>query len=54
MRLNELLNIHKRKNKVIESGNKKNTWATSNFMLMFLENSIKSYTRQPKFSDDDP
>lgn len=53
MRLNELLNTHKKKgqNKKIDS---RFVWATSNFMLMFLEPSILKYTSTPVFSEDNP
>lgn len=57
MRLNELLNFHK--NNVTKGdgpafNENKFLWATSNMVLMFLENVIKRYTRRPIFSLDNP
>jgi hypothetical protein len=57
MRLNELLNFHKNNN--LRSGEAppqvdKFHWATSNIVLMFLENAIKKYTKRPIFTEDNP
>jgi hypothetical protein len=45
MRLNKLLSVHKRKQKLNAEDTSTETnsfiWATSNLMLMFLENVIK-------------
>ena len=51
MRLNELLNVHKTKN---SQDGARFFWVTSNFTLMFLENSIRKYTRKPVFNQENP
>ena len=53
MRLNELLNIHKKEG----TGKKMDSrfvWTVSNFMLMFLEPSILKFTGSPVFEEEDP
>jgi len=60
MRLNELLNIHKNKKNVKSEDDEasplksmgKQTWTNSNLLLMFLENTIKRYTRTPTFDEN--
>ena len=58
MRLNELLNqpknINKKQHDESQQQESKFIWATSNIVLMFLENSIKKFTRKPVFTDDNP
>jgi hypothetical protein len=58
MRLNELLNFHKnhgsRPGDTTPQAETKLIWATSNIILMFLENVIKKYTRKPVFGEDNP
>lgn len=63
MRLNHLLNYHKRKMEEKNPKKKKgesfddplgkNNWATSNMVLMFLENSIKKLTKNPVYGGED-
>lgn len=48
MRLNELLSIHSPSKAEIKNF----TWATTNLILMFLENSIRKHTSKPQFRDD--
>jgi hypothetical protein len=52
MRCNELLSVHKRKKKDDVQSGPRTIWATTNFVLMFLENSILKHTRKPIFTDD--
>lgn len=57
MRLNQLISAHKRKKEEAEGKEKENTsktiWATSNITLMFLEPSIKKYTKAPVFTEQE-
>ena len=52
MRLNELLNYHKKQKGAIKNDQSRFVWATSNLVLMFLEPSIVKYTSQPVFMDE--
>jgi hypothetical protein len=47
MRLNELLNVHalKKKTEKVKNDKTKFVWSVSNFVLMFLEPTIKKYSR---------
>jgi len=48
MRLNELLSSHYTQKSEIKNF----TWATTNLVLMFLENTIRKHTQRPIFKDD--
>jgi len=59
MRLNQILNFHKKKKTKKEDkedasfANVGNfCWSTSNLYLMFLENTINKYTKTPVFGED--
>ena len=61
MRVNILLNTHKKQKNLEEEGGEgtnfadigKFTWATSNILLMFMENCIQKYTPEPHFTVSD-
>jgi hypothetical protein len=51
MRLNELLNHHRKQRSEKRNDSSRFVWATSNLVLMFLEPSILKFTSAPIFTE---
>ena len=51
MRLNELLNHHRKQHGAKRNDSSRFVWATSNLVLMFLEPSILKFTSEPIFTE---
>jgi len=51
MRLNELLNHHRKQHGTRRNDSSRFVWATSNLVLMFLEPSILKFTSEPIFTE---